>query len=275
MDGFSSGGDSDRRRSVKCRSFSLSQRLIMPIRALTRRHARFVLCCGLPLLAAACGADDTAPSSVPDRLQLTAAQLKSLDSSGQAIVQANPGNANLKSLVDSTLAVLTAGVEARRVDIATNLTSAPLYLVGIHRALARSTGSFSTWTLVAIDDPSRLANLVEVSGFAQSTTGTPPASVSGTIGDGTGIVNATLLQVGAGGAVTEWRANSGTVSFVSDAPGAACPGFIAIPKITCALETMHVHFTANAPSGSGGAGARQATLTTDTDVPTMRLTYTP
>jgi hypothetical protein len=222
-----------------------------------------------------CSAESTIPTTVPDKLQLTAAQVNSLDSTAQVVVQANPGNANLKALADSTLGVLTAGVEAKRVDIATNLTTAPLYLVGIHRAAVQPTGSWSTWTLVAIDDPSRLANLIEVSGFAQSVGPTPPVSVSGAIGDGTGIANATLLQVGAGGAVTEWRASTGTVSFSSDAPGAPCSGFTATPHVTCALETMHVHFMANAAGGSGGAGARQAALSIDTDVPAMRLTYTP
>jgi hypothetical protein len=227
------------------------------------------------LASAACGADNTSPVLPTDRLQLTAAQVKSLDSSGQAIVQANPGNADLRSLVDSTLMVLTAGVEARRIGIATNLTTAPLYVVGVHRAVTRSTGSWSTWTLVAIDDPSKLVSLIEVSGFAQSAGATPPSAVSGTIGDGSGIVNAMLLQVAAGGAVTQWRASTGTVSFSSDAPGAACPGFVPTAVITCALETMHVRFTANAPSGTGGAGARNATLATETDVPAMRLTYSP
>jgi hypothetical protein len=248
----------------------------MGIRVLSLRHSRLAILCGLSLVLAGCsGADNTGPATTPDKLQLTAAQVNSLDSSGQVIAQANPGNANLKALADSTLAVLTAGIEAKRVDIATNLTTAPLYLVGIHRTATGSTGSYSTWTLVAIDDPSRLANLVEVSGFAESPSGTPPASVSGTIGDGTGIVNAMLLQVGAGGAVTEWRASTGSVSFSSDAPGAPCPGFTAIPHITCALETMHVHFTASAAGGSGGAGARQATLAVDTAVPAMRLSYAP
>jgi hypothetical protein len=248
----------------------------MSIRALRRRHIRLVLRCGVSLVVAACsGADGIGPTTVPDQLQLTAAQVRSLDSTGQVIVQANPGNANLKALADSALAVLTTGIEAKHVDITTNLTTAPLYLVGIHRATARSTGSWSTWTLVAIDDPSRLANLVEVSGFAQNTSATAPASVSGTIGDGTGIVNATLLQVGAGGAVTEWRASTGTVSFSSDAPGASCSGFTPTAHITCALETMHVRFTASAAGGSGGASARQATLSTDAAVPAMRLTYTP
>ena len=190
-------------------------------------------------------------------------------------MQANPGNADLKALVDSTLMVLTAGVQAKRVDISTNLTSAPLYLIGIHRAVTYSTGSFSTWTLVAIDDPNKLANLIEVSGFAQSTSSTPPTSISGTIGDASNIGNGMLLQVGTGGAVTQWRPTSGSASFSSDAPGVACPGFTPTPKITCALETMHVRFTETAAIGSGGAGARQATLSTDTGVPAMRLTYTP
>jgi hypothetical protein len=36
---------------------------------------------------------------------------------------------------------------------------------------------------------------------------------------------------------------------------------------------MRVHFTATAPTGTGGAGAREASLPTDVDVPTMRLNY--
>lgn len=219
--------------------------------------------------------DATDPISAPDKLSLTAAQVQSLDSTAQVIVQANPGNADLKSLVDSTLMVLTAGVEAKRVNVVTNLTSAPLYLVGVHRAVVRAAGSFSTWTLIALDDPSKLANLIEVSGFAQSTTAVPPTSVTGTIGDGTGIVNAMLLQVAPGGSVIQWHANAGTVSFSSDAANGPCPGFTPTPKITCSIETMHVRFTATAPSGSGGAGARQASVATEVEVPAMRLTYTP
>jgi hypothetical protein len=227
------------------------------------------------MLAACTGTDNTGPSTAPDVLQLTAVQVAALDSSAQEIARANPGNPDLKSLVDSTLMVFTAGIQAKRVDIGTNLTSAPLYLVGIHRAVTRTQGSFSTWTLVALDDPSQLASLIEVSGFAQSAGSSAPTSVTGTIGDGGGIVNALLLQVGAGGAVTQWHASTGTASFSSDAAGAACPGFTPTPVMSCALETMHVHFTASASSGTGGAGSRQATLATEADVPAMRLTYTP
>ena len=238
------------------------------------RFVRPALFGALTVLLAACsGSDSTSPSTDADKLQLSQGQVKSLDSTAQVITQANPGNPNLKSLVDSTLLVLSAGVEAKRLDVVTDLTTKPLYFVGVHRAVTRAGGSFSTWTLVGIDDPSNLTSLVEVSGFAQSATSTAPTAVSGTIGDGTGIVNGMLLAVAAGGSVTEWSAATGNASFSSDVPGAACPNFSGAANITCTLETMHVHFSANAPSGTGGAGARQAAVTADIDVPAMRLTY--
>jgi hypothetical protein len=240
-----------------------------------RRQSRLTPLVGLAILLAACAGSEITDSSPTDTLVLTAAHVASLDSSALQIARANPGNADLKSLVDSTLMVFTAGIQAKRVTVGTNLTTAPLYLVGIHRAVTRTQGSFSTWTLVALDDPSRLTSLIEVSGFAQSAGSAAPTAVTGTIGDGSGIVNASLLQVGAGGAVTQWRATTGTASFSSNAPGAVCPGFTPTPVLSCALETMRVRFTASAPGGTGGAGSRQATLTTDADVPAMRLTYTP
>lgn len=242
------------------------------------RTAPLSLLAVVALAAAACSDKtvSTAPVTAPDEIQLTGAQVSSLDSTAQVIVRANPGNGELESLADSVLQVLTVGVAAKRRDVSTNLTSAPLYFVGIHRAFSRAAGgSFSTWTIVGIDDPARLTNVVEVSGFAQTAAATAPSSVSGTIGDGTGAVNALLVQVASGGAVTEWHANTGTASFSSDAAGAACPGFVATPKVTCALETMHVRFVAATPTGTGGAAARQASIATTVDVPTMRLTYAP
>ena len=241
-----------------------------------RRHGRpfTLVLAATAALALGCGSDATAPVTSPDALLLNAAQVTSLDSSARVIVNANPGDANLKSLLDSTLLVLAAGVTAKRLDVTTDLTTAPLYFVGVHRVLTHSTGSFSTWNMVGIDDPSHLANLVEVSGFAPSSTNIAPSSVTGTIGDGTGIVNALLLNVGAAGAVTEWSANSGSVSFSSDAATTACPAGVVTPNLTCALETMHVHFSASATTGTGAAGARHAAVVTDVAVPALRLTFT-
>jgi hypothetical protein len=229
----------------------------------------------VPLMVA-CGSDNTGPTTTPDSIVLTSGILKSLDSTAQVMEQANSTNPDLKALVDSTLLVLSAGVRAKRLDVSTDLTTAPLYFVGVHRALGQSSGSsFSTWTLVGFDDPTHLTTLIEVGGFAGSQTAAAPNSVSGTIGDGSGIVNALFLHVASGGSVTEWTVGSGSASFVSDSPGSTCPGFTPTARVTCALETMHVHFTANASSGSGGATARQAAVPTDVDVPGMRLNFTP
>jgi hypothetical protein len=229
------------------------------------------------LSASACGSDTTGPIVNGDLLQLTGTQLAALDSTGGVIVTANPGNPDLKSLVDSTLDVLSAGIQAKRLALTTNFPTAPLFFVGIHRVFdhASATNSFSTWTLVGFDDPTHLVNLVEVGGFAQAPSSVAPSAVSGTIGNGTGIVNALFLQVGTGGAVTEWHASGGTASFSSDpaATGAACPGFTPTSVVTCTIETMRVHFTATAPAGTGGASAREASLPADVDVPTMRLNY--
>lgn len=202
----------------------------------------------------------------PATIQLTSTQETSLDSIGRAIKQGNPTNPDLQALVDSTLLVLHAGVEAKRIDITTDLTSVPLYFVGVHRAVSHTTGSFSTWTLVGFDSFGALANLIEVAGFAQNGTATPPSSVAATIGDGTGFVNGMLLQIGANGAVTTYRATGGAVGFSSTAGGAACPGTMPA-NVTCALETMHVHFTLS-------GAAKTASQPVDVDVPALRLSYT-
>ena len=238
------------------------------------RIAGLALACALSAVLFACSDEKpTDPDDSPEVLQLTAGHVGALDSTGQEITEANPGNGTLKSLVDSTLLVLTAGVEARRLDVTTNLTTKPLYFVGVHRAVSRGTSAFSTWTLVGMDDPAKLTSLVEVGGFAQSSNGTPPASLSGTIGDGTGVVNGLLLAVGNNGSVTEWRASSGTVSFASTPSGTPCPNFPSSGTIACTLETMRVRFTMTSP-GAGGTGARSAAIATEVDVPAMRLTYT-
>ena len=144
--------------------------------------------------------DDAAPGSA----HVHRPDVNSLDSTAQVIVQANPGNATLKSFADSTLLVLTAGIQAQRVNITTNLTSAPLYFVGIHRTINRATGAVFDVDVgrhrrsVAPHEHRRGRRLRR-----RSPTGAAPTSLSATIGDGSGAVNGRLLQVATGGAVTE------------------------------------------------------------------------
>lgn len=225
-------------------------------------------------LAAVAGcSNSTAPSRPSGEIQLTADQVSALDSAVQVAADSNPSNPDLVALRDSAFGVLAAGVKAKQLDVTTDLTSAPLYFVGIHRSYTITGGSsFSTWTVVGFDDPSHLSILVDLGGFAQGGA-TPPDSASGPIG-GSGVGNARFFQLGAAGMLTAWIVDSGTERFVSDStPGSACPGFTPIPNVTCTVETMHVRFDVSAAGGTNGAGARHATVTADVDVPTMRLNY--
>jgi hypothetical protein len=247
----------------------------------TRRHVvravLSILALSPSLTTLACGASDSSgpPPIVGDQITLTEGQVHSLDSTGQVIEQRNPTNGDLKSLVDSTLAVLKAGIVLQRFDVETNLTTAPLYFVAIHRAITITTGSsLSTWTVIGINDPSNLTTIVVASGYAEAGPGAPPMSVTGPIGNGSISAHGHLLTVGAAGAVTQWSADSGSASFVSGPAGAPCPNYPPTSSVTCSLETLRTHFSVSASSGSSGAGARHATISSDVDVPTMRLTFT-
>ena len=207
---------------------------------------------------------------------LSQAQVDSVVNRGETLADDNPGAASLRSFVDSTLQALQAGVSMRHLDVTTNLTDKPLYFIGIHRVVNQSNGSsFSTWTLVGFEDPTDFRSVVEVSGFAQSSTGTAPSSLNGTIGDGTGTVNGQLLIVNANGSVATFNYASGTASFRSDAPSGACPKTNPAPATVCSLETMHVKFDVSATQSATGSLERHARVSTEMAVPAMRLTYTP
>ena len=226
-------------------------------------------------LTVACNDDPTSPTLSGDVITLSQAQLVSLGTRAAAVADANPGNSSFRSFVDSTLVALQAGVQMKRLDVTTNLTTAPLYFVGIHRVINQQNGgSFSTWTLVGFEDPANFANVVQTSGFAQSATSTAPVSVSGTIGDGTGIVNGQLLQV-TGNSVTTFNYSTGSASFVSSASSGPCPNGNPGPNLVCTLETMTVKFNVSATQSLTSSLMRTASVATEVAVPAMRLTYTP
>lgn len=225
---------------------------------------------------AACGdgTGTTAPLPTGDSFSLSATQIHALDSTAQVVEQANPANGTIKSLVDSTLLILSAGVVAQRLNVTTDLTTNPLFFVGVHRVFEHPGGtSWATWNIVGMDDPAKLGNVIEVSGFAQTSGPVAPTSMSGTIGDGSGSANGLMLQIASGGAISQWNANAGSVAITTQAGTTPCPNFASTSRVTCTIETVSVHFTLQSSNAAGGAGARQATLTTDAVVPTMRLTY--
>ena len=218
------------------------------------------------LAVAACHSGDLTNGSPPaDQIVFTPGQINSLDSTAEVLKQNNSTDPTVKAMVDSTLLVLTSGVVAKRLDVATDLTSAPLYFVGVHRVYTGS-NPFATWTVIGMDNPSHLTSIVELGAFAPSKT----ESVSGPVSD---VLNGLLLSVGSGGSVTEWFVTSGSGSIASTATSTACPNFPSIPNVSCTLETMHVGFSIVGSSNSATGGTRQATVS-PVDVQAMRLTYT-
>ena len=242
------------------------------------RTATKVLFATALLAAIGCNEDKPTGPEGPTGAEITLsqAQVSALVARAEQLADANPTHPGLRSLVDSTLLALQAGVVMRRLDVQTDLTTAPLYFVGIHRVIqSPGGGSFSTWTLVGIEDPANFTNVVQVSGFAPSTTNTAPSSVSGTIGDGSGIVNGQLLQVGAGNNLTTWNYSTGSASFSSDEPSGPCPNGNPEQWTVCTIENMRVTFNFTATQSLTSSFARHASVSTEVSVPTIRLTYTP
>lgn len=138
---------------------------------MSNRHVAYLVrTCAITLALVACGqGDSTSPPPPSDEIQFTAAQINTLDSTARSIERDNSSDGTVKSLVDSTLLVLTSGVSARRLSVTTDLTSAALYFVGVHRVYTGA-ASGSTWTVVGLDDPSHLMSIVEVGGFSSSNT---------------------------------------------------------------------------------------------------------
>lgn len=220
------------------------------------------------VLILACDGDPTTPTPAPAQLTLSADQVTAMNARAGQLVSTNPSNTSFKAFVDSTLLVLQAGVTMQRLDVTTNLTSAPMYFIGLHRVVIQANGgSFSTWTLVGFDDPATFANIIQVTGFAESS-----AATHGAIGSG--YANGQLLQVQSDGTVAVWNYSTGQASFVSDLPTDARPNGSPQPKLTCNLETMHVTFTVQAAQSAGSSATRSASGT-DVTVPALRLTYTP
>ncbi len=253
-------------------------RTITPALGNTMRTSRILLIVAAIVVAAGCSKDNPAGPEGPTGAEFTLsqAQLTALMTRADQLADANPGSGSLRSLVDSSLLALQAGVVMKRLDVQTDLTTAPLYFIGIHRVIHQpGGGSFSTWTLVGFEDPANFANIVQTSGFAPSATSTAPTSVSGTIGDGTGIVNGQLLQVGANNAVATFNFSSGTASFSSDAPTGPCPNGNPEARTVCTLESMRVTFNVTATQSLAASLARHASVTAEVAVPTIRLTYTP
>jgi hypothetical protein len=187
---------------------------------------------------------------------LTAAQATVLMA---RITELAPVHPELAWLADSANLVLKSGAEADVIPLTTDLGAGPFYAVGLQRGVQVSDIAYSTFDLIAFNDPSNPTDFIIVDGFMTGTAGPPPTSVTGAFG---GAVNAHLFHVD-GNTVTAWRAQGGTATLSTGSAGSSCAGFASNAGVTCAQSALTAEFNIDsAVQDSGGqtSGTRTASL---------------
>jgi len=187
------------------------------------------------------------------------------------ITELAPVHPELAWLADSANLVLKSGAEADVIPITTDLAAGPFYAVGLQRGVQVSAIAFSTFDLIAFNDPSNPTDFIIVDGF-MSGTGTPPTSASGAFGGSA--VNGHFFHV-AGNTVTAWRAQVGTATLSTGPVGNSCTGFASTMSVTCAQSALTAEFTIDSAvqdSGVQTSGTRSASLAA-TSVAGILLSY--
>jgi len=210
------------------------------------------------LFAIGCGSDTTAPHG--PTVTLTAAQATILMA---RITELAPVHPELAWLADSANLVLRSGAEADVIPLTTDLGAGPFYAVGLQRGVQVSAIAFSTFDLIAFNDPSNPTDFIIVDGFMTGTAGPPPTSASGAFGGSA--VNGHLFHV-AGNTVTAWRAQAGTATLSTGSVGNPCTGFTST-LVTCAQSALTAEFTINSAVQDNGvqtSGTRSASLAATT-----------
>jgi hypothetical protein len=205
----------------------------------------------------ACGSDKaTGPEN---QIILSAAQATALMNK---ITQFAALQTEIAWLGDSANLVLKSGAEADLIPVSTNLGPGPFYAVGLQRAVQLPTNPFSTFDLIAFNDPSNPTDFIMVDGYIQGS-GAPPTSVSGVFD---GPVNGYFFHT-EGSTVTAWRAALGTAALSRGGSGGGCTGFQSSSGVTCTLADLTTSFTVTAAFQDAGPQSNaivQASLNTTT-----------
>jgi len=178
------------------------------------------------------------------------------------IIQIAPLHAEIAWLADSANLVLKSGAEADLIPLSITTAAGPFYAVGLQRRVQISLNSFSTFDLIAFNDPSNPTDFIIIDGY-NSGTGLPPTSTTGAFD---GPVNGYLFHLD-GSTVSAWRAAIGTGSLSGGAPGDACSGFQGSTGVTCAQGSLTASFSitlAVQDAGPSSSTIAQATLGTST-----------
>ena len=239
------------------------------------RVRRLVLVAGAAALAG-CESDEIViPVTTGEVITLTEAQAAALVSR-MGSFSTTHADQTLKALGDTARFVLTAGAEARQIAVTTDLGEGPYWAVSLHRSKAgtgASPQSWSTFHVIAFNEPNNPTRFIVLGGFSQASGTTIPSSVSGSIGaTSTSSLTAHLFSV-EGNQVSAWHANAGSSSLSATPTAEACPGFTST-TMSCLRSSMSVTFNITGTVAGGGAsGQRTASASSAQTVPGIRLAF--
>ena len=216
------------------------------------------------------------PVTTGEVITLTQAQAATLVSRMTSFSSASGGDATLAALGDTARFVLTAGAEARQIEVTTDLGAGPYWAVSIHRTrvgTGTSPMSWSTFNVIGFNEPNDPTRFIVLGGFNQVAGTTPPSSVSGSIGStANSSLTAHLFSV-SGSQVSTWHASGGTSSLSATSGPESCPGFTAT-GMTCVKSTMTVNFNITGTvAGNGTTGTRTMSTASAQTVPGIRLAF--
>jgi hypothetical protein len=188
--------------------------------------------CTLAALAA-CGSG-SAPTDITHLTAQQAALIR--DRMGQiAVLQGE-----LSWLSDSANLVIAAGAEVTQRAIMVDGVSTTYYAVGLHREVAQSSvSSFTTFHLLAFDNPNDPRKFIVANGYANASNATPPTSVSAAFGGQS--VFAHVIEVT--NIVTSWQAMGGTASFAVAGGGTPCSDVSLPAGTTCNHSSFEAQFS--------------------------------
>lgn len=215
------------------------------------------------------------PVTTGEVITLTQAQAATLVSRMQSFSSGST-DPTLAALSDSARFVLKAGAEARQISVTTDLGAGPYWAVSIHRTrvgTGTSPQSWSTFNVIAFNEPNDPTRFIVLGGFNQVSGTTPPTSVSGPIGGASNSsLTAHLFSV-SGSQVSAWHASAGTSSLVATPSSETCAGFSA-SGMTCVKSTMTANFniTTTVP-GNGATGSRTMSTASAQTAPGIKLAF--
>ena len=225
---------------------------------------------GVCAAALSSGCDSTLPLPLGDRIILSSTQTASLLASIDKISGAHP---DLAWLADSANLVIKSGAEAQRIAIVVDGAEHFYFAVSLQRQVVVTSSSFSTFHLLAFNDPGKPVDWVIANGYASANGTSPPTSVSAAYGTQNAFTH--LIHVD-GSNMTDWQATAGSASFAVGTTGAACSTFPQVQGITCVQSTMEASFTvtSSSPNPQSASAVSRSASAPSVIVPGVLLHFT-